>query len=452
MANEKKENIENISARCPDLRRETQGQAQSPNTHPHEESFDFAQDKLDAAGKSLFEALRVSFAILKVIMIVLVFIFLASGFRTVGSDEQALVLRFGKIRGIGEERLLGPGLHWVFPYPIDEIIKIPVQKKVNLPIDSFWYSLTATELLSEGQKVKGRVPEKLNPVKDGYCITRGENQDRLIAGITDSDYNIIHCKWQLTYKIDDPERFFRNVYVNLAAIEAGQNYTDVISKEVTPLLENMVADAVVPAMAYYTIDDIMFEHVARVTQHVTKLLQEKLDRIGSGIQVVSMQLTDRIWPRQVDDAFQRSITASQESQKAISQARTYYDNTLNGAAGPVAEQLYAALHDKAVTEGDKELLWSQLAGAGQEKIDQARAYRTKVVESAKANADYLHRILPEFRKRRELITRDIYAAALEQVLNYADEKFIIQPAEGSAGTEIRISLNRDPTIKPKSEK
>ena len=49
--------------------------------------------ELDAAGKSLSEALRISFIILKIIMVVLVIIFLASGFRTVGPDEQALVLR-----------------------------------------------------------------------------------------------------------------------------------------------------------------------------------------------------------------------------------------------------------------------------------------------------------------------------------------------------------------------
>ena len=84
---------------------------------------------LDVAGRSLFEALRVSFIILKVIMIVLVVLFLDSGFRTVGSDEQALVLRFGKIRGVGDQRVLGPGLHWVFPYPIDTIVKIPVEKR-----------------------------------------------------------------------------------------------------------------------------------------------------------------------------------------------------------------------------------------------------------------------------------------------------------------------------------
>ena len=409
-----------------------------------------AGEQLDAAGKSLSEALRLSFAILKVIMIVLVVIFLASGFRTVGSDEQAIVLRFGKIRGVGEERLLGPGLHWVFPYPIDDIVRIPVQKKVNLPINSFWYSQTSRDLLGEGPKKRVIAEEKLKPERDGYCIIRSEKQDQAAAGLTGSDYNIVHCKWQLTYKIDDPERFFQNVYVDLENIEAGQNYADVISENITPLLEYMVADAVVTAMVNYTIDDCLFEQVARVTQHVKKLLQEKLDKIESGIEVVSVQLTDNIWPRQVDEAFQASIKASQESQKAISEARTYVENTLNEAAGPIAMQLYKSLRDETISEEEKELLWSQLAGAAQEKIAQARAYRTKVVESAKADVEYLHEILPEYRKRPRLVTQKIYLDAIEYVLNNAAEKFIVQPTKGSKGREFRIILNRNPTIKPKA--
>ena len=106
-----------------------------------------SDDEFDAAGKSLSEALRISFIVLKIIMIVLVVVFLASGFRTVEPDEQALVLRFGKICGVGENRILGPGLKWVFPYPIDKIVKIPVAKKQNLPINSFWYYQRPDELL-----------------------------------------------------------------------------------------------------------------------------------------------------------------------------------------------------------------------------------------------------------------------------------------------------------------
>ena len=105
---------------------------------------------------------------------------------------------------------------------------------------------------------------------------------------------------------------------------------------------------------------------------------------------------------------------------------------------------------ETVSEQEEEFLWNQLAGQGQEKIALARAYRTKVVETAKANADYLHRLLPEYRKRPELVIQRIYEDAIEYVLNNVDEKIIIQPTEDAKGKEIRILLNRDPALKPKS--
>jgi len=405
-------------------------------------------EHLDDAARSLSEALRISFIALKVIMAVLVIAFLVSGFKIVGSDEQALVLRFGKISSVGEKRVLGPGAKLLFPYPIHEIVKIPVAKKVNLPIDAFWYYEKPSELLPEGPRPKRPPANNLDPIKDGYCITRSEKQDQIITGSTGSDYNIVHCKWQLTYKIDDPERFFKNVYVEDP--KPGEPYFDVITRKLTPFLEDLVASSVVTAMVNYTIDEAILSQ-DRIPKHVRKLLQEKLDQIESGIKVVSIQLTDVTWPRQVDAAFLNSFKASQASQKTISEAKLYAEETLNKAAGPVAEQLLAALNDESEVEQKKEFLWSQLAGEAQEKIAQAKAYRTTVVETARANAEYLEKILPEYRKRPKLVVQKIYQDAIEYVLNNTDEKIIIQPAKGTKGKEIRILLNRDPAIRPKSQ-
>ena len=411
-----------------------------------------ASEDLDAAGKSLSEALRISFIVLKVIMIVLVVAFLASGFKTVGSDEQALVLRFGKIRGVGEKRVLKPRAwpYWVFPYPVDTMVKIPVEKKVDLTVRSFWYYQSQERMLSEPSIEKTRVLPELDPIKDGYCITRSERQDESISGSGGSDYNIVHSKWQLTYKVDDPERFFKNVYVE--DVKPGDIYFDVITESITPLLQSLFEDVIVTAIVNYTIDDVMYEQVARLTDDVKKLLQEKFDKIESGIKVVRIQLTDRTWPLQIDDAFTALVTASQDRQTAISQAQTYAESTLNETAGPVAEKLFLALNNDTISEEEMELLWSQLAGKAQEKITEARAYRTKVVANARANAEYFQELLPEYRKHPELVVQKIYQDAIERIFDNAVEKFIIQPTEGAKETEFRILLNRDPSLKPKAGK
>jgi membrane protease subunit HflK len=410
---------------------------------PYSESQSPVGQELDAAGKSLSEALGISFAILKVIMIILIIGFLASGFKTVGSNEQALVLRFGAIRGVGEKRLLGPGAHWILPYPIDEIVKIPVESTVNLSIDSFWYPERPEDVIS-GRERPVRPDTPLDPLKDGYCITRDEKQDEAALDAAGSDYNLVHTKWQLTYQINDPERFFQNVYVQ--SINPGDIYFDVITESVEPLLKGIFEGAVVTTMVNYTIDEAISSQ-DRIPGDVKNSMQEKLDRIESGINVVSVQLTRSTPPRQVKPAFEASTLASQNRDKAITEARTYAETTLNEAAGPVAEELFAALHDETMDEQQRELLWEQLAGTAQEKLGDAREYATTVVENARANADYIESLLPEYRERPKLVLQRIYLDAIENILKNAEEKFVVQPTGGAKGTEIRVLLNRDPSLK-----
>ena len=378
-------------------------------------------EDFDAAGRSLSEALRISFIILKVIMIILVLAFLVSGFKTVASDEEALVLRFGKIRGVGEDRVLKPKTrpYWIFPYPVDMMVKIPVEKKVDLVVRSFWYYQSQERMLGEPSIEKTRILPELDPIRDGYCVTRSERQDEIATGSGGSDYNIVHCKWQLTYQIDDPELFFKNVYVRDA--KPGDIYFDVITRSITPLLQNLFEDTIVTAIVNYSIDDVLFEQVARLTEHIRRLLQEKLNEIESGIKVVQVQLTDKSWPQQVNEAFEASHSASQKSEQAISKARTDAESTIIEAAS-----------------------------LAQEKIAEARAYRTKVVANARANADYFQQLLPEYRKRPKLVIQKIYQDAIERIFNNAVEKFVIQPSEGTKGAEFRIMLNRDPSLKPKT--
>lgn len=364
-------------------------------------------EKLDTAGQSLSEALRMAFRILKVIMIVLVGLFMLSGFERVDSDEQAIVLRFGKIRGAGEGRLLKPGLHWILPYPIEEIVKIPVGSEVTVAINSFWYQRPDRPV---------RPDQPLSPINDGYCITRSEEQADMTIQTQGSDYNIIHTKWQLTYRIDAPERFFKNVFIE--NVHPGEEYYDVIKKNVAPLLKLLFEDAVVTAMVNYTIDDAMFNHIAKVTEDVKERLQNNLDRIQSGIRIASVRLDDITWPRQVNDAFNASIGVSQTSQTAISNAKTDYNGTLIAAAGQV-----------------------------EERMSEARAYRTSVVKKAEADAKYLTELLPRYRRNPKLVIQQIYNDAIEQVISNAGEKIVV-PSEG----EVRIIISRNPKLKRKSVK
>jgi regulator of protease activity HflC (stomatin/prohibitin superfamily) len=440
------------------------------HTHEHDEDEDLKQapaGPVDPAERSLSEALRISFIVLKVIMVVLVVAFLVSGFKTVAPGENALVLRFGAIRTMGPEGnpVLGPGAHWVFPYPIDELVKFPVGQPTGLSIDTFWYSQTRDDILGQGTNPKRPPPEKLNPLTEGYCLTRSERADALasfVAPVVEepnavrrraaaletegSDYNIVHTRWQIYYQIDNIEKFFRNVYVREVA--PGQLYADVMKDSIAPLLKDALDDAVVASMVHHTIDEALLS-TDTVRRHVAQRAQQKLDDIDSGIRLTSVQLVDVTWPKQVDDAFQAYVSAKQTSAQAIIEARKYESKTLEETAGQVAGPLYRALTQAGPDRTRLEVLWAQAAGEVQDRIARAQADRTVLVDSARASANYLTSILPEYRKHPLLVLQRLYLDAVEQVFANAVDKWVIQPSEGIRNQEIRLLLNRDPTLKPK---
>src|SRR5262245_226405 len=108
----------------------------TPDSHPQEISLGRKKPEAapvapapesheDSGSQALAEALRSSFAIVKFVMLLLVAVFFMSGFFKVGSHEKAIKLRLGKPVGEGDKALLGAGLHWALPYPIEEVVKIP---------------------------------------------------------------------------------------------------------------------------------------------------------------------------------------------------------------------------------------------------------------------------------------------------------------------------------------
>jgi len=401
------------------------------------------QGEADLAGEFLARALRHSFIILKIIMIILVILFITSGIFRVEPEENALVLRFGRIQQFrspetGEyESVLGPGLHWNWPEPVTEIIKIPVGKKQTVQIDSFWYFETEAEKLST---TRGFAGPTLDPRKDGYCLTRGEGT----GSQPGADYGIVHGKWQLTYHIKDIEKFYRNIYYGKPG--PGEDFLDVASKSVDPLLKAIASDAIVRTMVKYTIDQAIVNEES-ITHNIKGLIEKKLEQLHSGIALDEFGAGRITWPRQVAAAFDDPTLASQKRDLAITDARSYADKVLSAAGGARAAEILQALKRPDLSEEERRRYLSQLGGTSREIIANARAYRTTVVEAARANADYFRKLLPEYRQHPDLVLQRIYQDAVEDIFDNAVEKFIVQSSGGGKRKQIRILVNSDPARK-----
>jgi membrane protease subunit HflK len=248
----------------------------------------------DVSSQALSDALRSSFVIIKILMIGLVVVFLGSGFFTVGPQEKALILRFGKPIGEDESALLGPGPHWAFPYPIDEVVRIPVGEVQTVNTTIGWYE-TSPALEAAGREPEPR--QTLAPGRDGYALT--------------GDGNIVHVRGALRYRITEPGLAYK---LELA--------------EAPAQVQNAFDNALLFAAARSTVE---------ITRDTTAFREEALQRLRDliaaqrlGIEVDQMTV-QVIPPRQLKADFARVLEAEVRRNTGLSDARKYENETLNRA-------------------------------------------------------------------------------------------------------------------------
>ena len=266
---------------------------------------------VDAGSQALAEALRSSFAIVKVVMVLLVLLFLASGFFTVGPQERAIILRFGKARGEGEKALLGPGLHWSLPYPIDESIKVSISGLQQVASTVGWYAMTPEQVLAGIEPPAGAT---LNPVADGYALT--------------ADANIIHTRATLTYRIKDPIQY---VFSFVNASNAVQNALD---------------NALLSAASRFKVDDILTRDIAGFQEAVRRHVTQSAEKQDLGI-LIEQCVVQSVPPRQLKDAFANVLRAEVMRSKVLNEARSSENQVTNKASADAESLINLAQSDRA---------------------------------------------------------------------------------------------------------
>lgn len=338
----------------------------------------------DVGTQALQEALRSSFIIVKVIMVILVACFLGSGFFTVAPEQQAIILRFGEPLGIGPEQLLQPGAHWSIPYPVDEIIKIPIKKILTATTSVSARAETAEEEEAR-DKSEHMMPQPNEPLRngiDGYTIT--------------GDRNIIHVRATIRYHISDPLAY------ELGLLNA------------PALVTNALNNAVLFASASFMADDALRKDVARFKEVVIGRMQERIKVQNLGIAIDSLDVK-AVTPRQTRMAFNEVINAEQGNQKTILAARGYASRTLTEAQG----------------EADA-------------RINAGKTDRTRLVQTIEGDADYFKNQLPYYQKNPDLFVRQRQTIALQRVLTNAQDKFFLPNRADGQARELRLQLNREP--------
>lgn len=261
----------------------------------------------DASSLALAEALGASFRIMKGLMLGLVLLFFLSGVFVVKPNEVAIVLRFGKPVGSGIDQLLKPGWHFAFPYPIDEIVRVPIGQSLTVISTAGWPAMTAEE---EALGAEPTARGFLSPAADGYAIT--------------ADGNIMHVRATVKYRISDPLQYQFN-FLDASAI-----------------LTNVLNEAIIFAASRVAADDAIYKDKTAYRDLVLGRVRQKAEELKLGITLEPSDVETRV-PADVKSSFDAVVADLQARSKAVSAAQGDRDEMLRKAVGEAQGILNAGI-------------------------------------------------------------------------------------------------------------
>jgi HflK protein len=287
--------------------------------------------------------------------------------------------------GVGDKALLGPGFHWAFPAPIDEVVKIPAGQIRTAASSVGWYATTPE---MEAAKTEPPPGDSLNPARDSYVLT--------------ADANVVHVRATLRYRIVDPVRYEFG-FTNAAHF-----------------ITNALNNALNYAAAHFTVDGMLTRDVTGFREQVRRRLDQTIDRQQLGIVSEQIDVQARA-PRQenVARAFDAVTEAGLRRGQVLNEAQSYANEVRSRALGEASTLTNVAM-----------------------------AESTRMVEFVSAEANQFAAILPQYQANPSLFTLQRQTETLGRIFTNAQEKFYVAPGADGQPRELRLLLSREP-VKPR---
>ncbi len=229
------------------------------------------------------------------IVIVVLAVWMLSGFYIVQQGERAVILRFGQQAGV-----IGPGLHWHLPFPIEKKIVINVEKLISLD-------------LGYRRGEKGQGTSKI--AREALILTE--------------DDNIVDMEFTLQYKISNPSDYLFNVSDPEATI------AQVAESAVREIIGKNTLDSVIPLGS------------KQIEQAVQAQVQEVLNQYKAGIQIVTAKIQKAQLPEQIKATLDDMEKARDEAGRLTNEAELYAKDLIPRARAVAARRIQEAQGYKA---------------------------------------------------------------------------------------------------------
>ncbi|MGC9454116.1 MAG: SPFH domain-containing protein [Phycisphaerae bacterium] len=422
----------------------------------------------DEASRSLADALRVSFRLLSLVMLLVLAAWALTGLASVDSGENGIIYRFGRIT-----RVAGEGLAYGWPFPIGRIEKVDMRER-RVVVDDFWMDLTPEDQTKPLSEVSPYA-EGLRPGRDGALLT--------------GDRSLLHMKLGIAYRVEDPIAYKRNVPDPYVRTIAGTDESITVDPA-AEFIRTAVCSAAIRAAAHRTADGLRRDEQEQFKTDVMLDAQNYLDELSTGLVITTVDLEGNEWPLRARPAYEDAQNASSEAEQLVRSAESEAQDILAGAAGanyvrlvgqpwrpgqPQAEEgdteefnligQYSSLIEAAREAGqagdedqqrqllaqaeqvleriDQVLLLNTTGGEASRIIAEARSYKTRVVESVKSRARQFAELRPEFERDPDTMMQYLWAETRGEILSRPGvEEYIIPSGERKA--VLRIS--RPPEI------
>lgn len=259
--------------------------------------------------------------------------YLSTAIFTVNAQQRAIVERLG--RPVNMQAPLNPGLHIKLPWPFDMVQKVDVTTIRTLNIGNTGDAEAAALLWTKDHGTE-------------YAFISGDD-------------NFFYPYIILHYRIS-----------SLADYLYGHNDSVELSNQLAHRLTTN-------SFAKVSFDDITVNRRAELEQDLHSSLQAELDRLKSGIEIVSVNFKDIHPPILVAGSFEKVIAGYQEKQKLINDAVGYRNEVLPRARGKAAKELassQAYIIDRSKrSQGDaRRFILSQPATATQRQAAMSNKY------------------------------------------------------------------------------
>ncbi|MCP4895714.1 MAG: FtsH protease activity modulator HflK [bacterium] len=238
--------------------------------------------------------------IIGIALAVIVGLFLVlTTFFTIEPEEVGVVLRFGKYIRTAE-----PGLNFKMPSPIEQVLKVPVQRQ-----------------LKEEFGFRTREPG----VRTVYSPSDFQNESLMLTG----DLNVAVVEWIAQYRVSDPMKFLFRV----------RNVQQTFRDMTEAVMRAVIGDR--------SVDEVLTIGRQQIENEVKIKLQELCEKYETGITVDQVVLQDVTPPDPVKPSFNEVNQAEQEKERAINEARSEYNRIIPRARGE-AQQMIAQANGYAI--------------------------------------------------------------------------------------------------------